>query len=226
MIKSLIADILSLAVSKSKHLQRFVNTHYDTDFDGLFNDSYHKENGMWYKSHNLLYANDIPCLKDYRLDIIRRSDIVLDIGATGGGYAIPASLRAKHVYAVEPLYPALLRENLEINDITNVSVIEVALGNSGSRWLQYYKTKKEVYFLPLKNILELCNNKIDVLKCDCQGGEHTINISDLSGIRNIDMEIHDFTGKRKFDPFLTRLNESGINYTSKTMSNVDMMVYI
>lgn len=75
----------------------------------------------------------IDCVRqvqeDYLFDDIMKDDIVIDIGANIGGFSIPASKKARHVYAVEPMTTEMLRENIWLNNVKNITVLDIALGN-------------------------------------------------------------------------------------------------
>lgn len=68
------------------------------------------------------------------LSRLKAGDVVLDVGANGGVYTLLAAKAvgdAGHVYAFEPDKQALrlLRHNLELNAVTNVTVVPAAVSN-------------------------------------------------------------------------------------------------
>jgi SAM-dependent methyltransferase len=71
---------------------------------------------------------DEPTLKSLRA-LVRPSDIVLDVGAGGGRYALPLALRAQEVIAVDPSEGMLgvLQEGMSAHSIANIRVL-------GGRW--------------------------------------------------------------------------------------------
>jgi FkbM family methyltransferase len=134
---------------------------------------------------------------EYDLSDIKPDDIVLDIGTTIGDFTIAAALKAKHVYAVEPLFCKELGDNLKLNNITNVTILPFAIGNGNNIDLSFNKVElKNVPTYTLTNIINMIQlhsngqHKISFLKCDCEGGEWYIKPSELDGIRCIEMEIH------------------------------------
>lgn len=88
----------------------------------------HREYGNVYKVDlSKVYFN--PHLANERQRIARmcrEDELALDLFAGVGPFTIPVAKRVKWVYAVEknPHAAALLRENLRINKVENVSVIE------------------------------------------------------------------------------------------------------
>jgi FkbM family methyltransferase len=134
---------------------------------------------------------------EYDLSGIGLDDIVLDIGTTIGDFTIAAALKAKHVYAVEPLFCKELEDNLKLNNITNVTVLPFAIGNGNDIDLSFNKVeRKNVPTYTLTNLISMIRfqsngqHRISFLKCDCEGGEWYIKPSDLDGIRCLEMEMH------------------------------------
>lgn len=66
--------------------------------------------------------------RDYCL---RDNDIVVDVGACIGGWAIPAAVIGKYVYAFEPNreYADILRLNIHANGLNNIEVIDKAVSD-------------------------------------------------------------------------------------------------
>jgi hypothetical protein len=149
-------------------------------------------------------------VEEYRFDDMRNSDIVLDIGANIGAFSILASKKAKHVFAVEPLYADIIRKNIAINEINNITVLETGLG-IGKQTIRYKRRQKVIELTPLDEILEI-TGKCDFLKMDCEGGEWSINYRDLEGFRYIEGELHNFDGKHAFTLFEEILTKAGFEY--------------
>ncbi len=65
------------------------------------------------------------------LAVIQSKSIYMDIGADIGLHALPMSLKAHHVYAIEPDPDicSVLRQNLAINNRKNTTVLPIALWN-------------------------------------------------------------------------------------------------
>ncbi len=128
-------------------------------------------------------------VRDYKFDDIRQDDIVIDIGANIGGFALRAAKYTPNVYAVEPVMSEHLRRNVEINNL-NVKIIEAGIGKSGTNKLISYGGKsKTVPLLSFSEIFELAGG-CNFLKCDCEGCELLIPPEEFTEIRRIEMEIH------------------------------------
>jgi hypothetical protein len=101
--------------------RHYVNTHADLalffkDVPGCC---------LWYDGlkYTLCRTSNLDVISqvahDYLFDDIKDTDVVLDIGAHIGAFSLPASRKAKQVYALEPLFCNLLRANIELNGIKN-----------------------------------------------------------------------------------------------------------
>jgi FkbM family methyltransferase len=141
--------------------------------------------------------------------------LVVDIGAALGDYCVWAArqLSQGRVIAIEPFPQSirLIRANLEVNQIENVTVFESAVGSStGKATLQLvtgqavqHSTAAEaggsgvaVQTVTLTSVLEqLPEGRIDYLKIDCEGAEYDILFNTpsevLRKITRICMEVHD-----------------------------------
>lgn len=146
--------------------------------------------GIRYRVSEMALGDISSALHDYDFSDIRPTDIVLDIGAGHGGFALPAAKKAKWVYAVEPLFFQDLRENAALNGIENVTVIPVALGDGSDREIEYAGMKKSVRTASFGDLEKACSGHIDVLKCDCEGGEWYIPGHRLKSIRRLEIELH------------------------------------
>jgi FkbM family methyltransferase len=71
---------------------------------------------------------------DFVRNTLKKGDIVFDIGANGGFYTLIAAKSVGpegHVYSCEPgaRELELLKKNIKLNNLTNVTIIESAIGN-------------------------------------------------------------------------------------------------
>jgi len=128
---------------------------------------------------------DVP---EYRFDDIRPDDIVVDIGANVGAFAIRAARVSHRVVAVEPVTCDLLAENIRLNG-ADVQVIRGALGDGNPAEVTWDGEKATVPTFPLREIIRMAGG-CDFLKCDCEGAEWQIDPADLAGVRRIEMELH------------------------------------
>ena len=125
---------------------------------------------------------------EYWTEDIRKTDAVLDIGANAGAFCIRAARSCSHVVAVEPVTGDLLSENIHLNGV-HVPVIKAALGDGRPAEITWDGCTASVPTYTLRQLIDLAGG-CDFLKCDCEGAEWLIDPADLSGIRRIEMELH------------------------------------
>jgi FkbM family methyltransferase len=158
---------------------------------------------------------------EYDWSDIKPDDIVLDIGANIGGFTIGAALKAKHVYAVEPIFYKELEENIKLNNLKNVTILTSALGSGESVNLSFNKIERKN--IPTHSLTQIINmielkssnlHKISFIKCDCEGGEWFIKPNELNNIRRIEIEIHpNFYPTEKNSPNLISYIKNNWNVT-------------
>jgi FkbM family methyltransferase len=151
--------------------------------------------------------------------IIKKNDIVVDIGAQIGIFTLMAAGNATkgHVYSYEPMKKNFqyLKKNIERNKLSNVSIFNLGVLDktesiklflsetcTGSHSIIPCKKQKRSKFeiincIGLNEIFQLNKiKKCDFLKIDCEGSEYKIlfNTSKdiFSKIRRIAMEYHLF----------------------------------
>lgn len=178
--------------------------------------------------------------RDYRFDRIRPDDIVLDIGAQIGAFAIPAAKIAKRVYAVEPIFHCELLESIRLNRATKVYPLWYGIrendGGCNTIVIDYWGKRQFCRALPFPEILEdlrwwrlTARHGIDVLKIDCEGCEWHINPQDLKGIRVIEAELHTFglgiKGRRKMKEWISWLEANGYNYELEHIDSTRSMLH-
>ena len=185
-------------------IQKWID--YRADYDILFKrmnlEGTYFYDGLYYQLHNQL-GTIYDVYHEYDISGIDKDSIVLDIGANIGAFSMLASKKAKHVYAIEPLYTDILRKNIALNKITNITVLEIGLG-TGTLDLKYGKICKKVNCISLLEIIRQCTDKIDFIKCDCEGGEWAIRTEDFNNIKRLEIEVH-CTLNKTIDEFLSRL---------------------
>ncbi len=143
------------------------------------------------------YARMFEAWDRYRIDRIRPTDVVLDLGANIGSFTLPAAKRAKEVYAIEPIYYEQLRKNIELNGLQNICVLPLSIGsNKVDAGLM-----KEQVAMPeaLAHILGNIQNKVDVLRMDIGGAEWQEAPPQIfKDVRQFELELH-FYKNRKGD---------------------------
>jgi len=196
--------------ARTKSLQEVINSMFYSKNKVIIEPGYinyvvTKDNNKYYMSKLLDTVRQVQ--QDYIFDDIREADIVIDIGACIGGFCIPASRRAKYVYAVEPMTPDMLRENVLLNKRDNIDVLEIALGDGKTAKLEWLGESKTVKTKTLSEIISFCGG-CDFLKCDCEGWEWFIQPDEIKGIRRIEMEYHKCNPSRfKEELLLNALSE-------------------
>jgi FkbM family methyltransferase len=158
-------------------------------------DYFVSKDGIKYKSNyytNRVFGADY---EEYCWDDLRPDDVVLDIGASIGAFTLRAAKTCKHVFAIEPMFPCELEENIRLNGLTNVTVLPIALGyGQKNAFIEFNKRSGHVPALTFDELLQLFKNiwknEITFLKCDCEGAEWYINHYALNSIRRIEMEVH------------------------------------
>lgn len=168
-------------------------------------------------------------MKEYNVDKLKSTDVVLDIGASIGGYGLQIADRVKHVYMLEPMIPERIEANIELSrkygyNLDNVTVIHGALSRDIKELsLTNWATGKKVT-APCYTLEDLINQygKFDVIKCDCEGGEWSIKPTELYHVRKIDVEVHFGTikypkGSNSF------LGKNEIIYTEKCKTYLDFV---
>ena len=129
-------------------------------------------------------------MTEYEFDDITKDDIVLDLGANVGGFAIRAAQKARHVYAVEPLFYKELEDNIALNKMQEkITILRLAVGYGEEIQLKYHDKKETVKTYTLPEILKM-TGRITFLKVDIEGAEWTIKPGHLDSIDRIEFEAH------------------------------------
>ena len=160
-----------------------------------FKDSYLTLNNISYSLNSFDDESFSEVIADYNYNDIRSDDIVLDIGANLGYFSLAVFNNSKKVYAVEPLFISELQHNIELNHAQeNILILPYALSLSDLE-ISYAGKIGKASGKSLSELIQMCGGHVDVLKCDCEGGEWCIRPEELLGIRRIEMEIHSFNGE-------------------------------
>jgi len=167
--------------------------------------------------------------REYRFDRIRPDDVVLDIGAQIGAFAIPAAKIARRVYAVEPIFHCELLESIRLNQVENIYARWEGLGESNG-WLrlEYLGASSRCVTRTLPEMLDMSTG-VTVLKIDCEGCEWYINPEDLKGIRVIEAELHTIwlgiKARRKMKEWVSWLEDNNYNYELEHIDSTRSMLH-
>lgn len=168
---------------------------------------------------------------------VREGDVVLDVGAHIGMFTLQASARAAKVVAFEPTPEnfALLRENVQRNARHNVVPVNAALAEkSGERTFylsgtntgghSFYQASDTVSSIRVRTVSleetvrEHGLERIDLLKLDCEGGEHEVLLTCpddvLDRVRRIAMETQDYGAGRDVAAMRRFLEAKGFSVTT------------
>jgi FkbM family methyltransferase len=145
---------------------------------------------------------------------LRQDAVVMDVGANIGDFTVMAASRCSlgRVYAVEPIseYIPVLEINKKLNLLSNVEIIQVALGDhegeirltvAGGQSSTHFGSATDTETARLTTLPQLMRDcgieQIDLLKMDCEGAEWEILPSAreaLPRVRQICMEFHPARG--------------------------------
>ena len=183
------------------------------------------DNSLFYIDNNL--STIIEVENEYQYSDIRPTDIVMDIGACIGGFSLKVSDLVSKVYAIESVMTETLQNNINLNNKQNITIIEALLGNGLTKATWNNKTEYK-FGLSLTELIDIAGGHIDFLKMDCEGAEHCILPEELSNIRRIEAEIHNFDQNGKshdFNSFEKMLNSANFEYTKNITSRGQMMIH-
>ena len=161
---------------------------------------------------------------------IQAEDVVVDIGAHIGGFAIRAAKQAKKVYAYEASKKNydLLEANFRMNDLKNLHIHNKAVshqtgemnfympsdnGALGSLIQETDSPMETVQATTLTDIVAENNiGQIDYLKVDAEGTEYDIlfkcPLETLAKVKRLVMEYHEFDGDKRSHRDLVMLLKS------------------
>lgn len=147
-------------------------------------------------------------------DRVKRTDVVVDIGANIGAMTIPFAKAAKKVYAVEPLFYDDLGDNIELNGLHNVDIIPMGVGKLGRQTIEFSSKSAVVSIVSFAYLRELVKEPIDFLKMDGEGCEWDIRPEELKGIRELRIEFHIQRDnvhecRQKYDEYMSWMKTEG-----------------
>lgn len=169
---------------------------------------------------------------------INENDILLDVGANLGYFTILGK-KAKKIIAIEPLKKCIpiLKENLELNDVRNVEILNIALSKDGeeiyfkeAEALNLSRPSKEegsykVNSKTLKSFTEEYN--INAIKCDMEGYEYEVfgNSEIPQKIDKIMMELHSgLIGEENTLKLIRNMYKNGF-YAESFFEDVPLRMY-
>jgi len=137
-----------------------------------------------YKMDNLGLSKGELCILKSLYSLSDKNKIFVDVGANIGYYTIRMARHFKKVIAIEPAPPNLeaLYENIKLNNINNVEVLPIAVGDKNEKKILYfaeagssllgkyvggYKREKE-FLVEIKRLDDVIE-KADIIKIDVEG---------------------------------------------------------
>ena len=159
---------------------------------------------------------------------LKKSDVVLDVGANIGVFTCKIAPKVNHVYSIEP-EPRnfkLLNKNVEINEFKNVTLLNLAVSDV-EETLHFENTGGTATVskngIPVKAktldsiIAELGNPKITLLKMDIEGYEMKAlsSFSKYNHLKQIILETH---SKELTEQVINKLSQWGM--TVKDVSHI------
>ena len=147
---------------------------------------------------------------------LKRSDIVLDVGANIGAFTLKVAHKVKHVIAIEP-EPRnfeLLKKNISENNLSNVTLLNYAVSdkpeivhfNTTGGSAKVSKNGIPINAKPLDDILqELGDPEVTIMKMDIEGYEGKVlsAFKKYQTLRQIIIEVHSKELKNFVNNWLT-----------------------
>ena len=134
---------------------------------------------------------------------INPDDVVVDLGANAGFFAVKSAEIASKVIAIDgsPESHSCLVENCK--DLSNVQTLNSSILSKDSNPSYLWSHKGNPLRMTLDEIMDLYKlDKIDFLKCDIEGGEYelfkSLSSETLSKIDKIAIETHDMVQNETF----------------------------
>lgn len=236
-VMGIIEKAMDKILLSNQHFQDYINNRFEQKGHIVVDEQYLQD--FYYLHKNGLYfllcdqMGTIPQVEDYDISDLAPYDVVMDIGANIGAFAMKAACRCRHVFAVEPLYADVLRKNVIKNGFKNITVLDMGLGINNK--VIKYGREKYVGMHKLSYLRQLClmhlDQPITFLKLDCEGsikdssGEFSIMPGELTGIRAIEVEVHHYEGRPKRSPFEDVIEKAGFKYTRQDSVQESILIH-
>ncbi len=176
-----------------------------------------------------MYDHDyLEELNDYDFSYLKPEDVVLNIGAGAGLYALLAASVCKHVYVIEPLFVDVLTKNIDSSKFKHkLTLLPYAFGKDGKTICEYRGRTREVESKSLQTILCELDPSPTFVKCDCEGCEFDgfLLCNDFKDVRFIEMEYHT-NSKQELLRLLSHLTQHGFSVKLREKLSVKEFKYI
>jgi FkbM family methyltransferase len=167
-----------------------------------------------YEKYNLIYPRtyfqflkEVFVLDVYRSYLIKKKDVVLDLGASTGDFCIIASKKVGAngiVIALEPDADnyEILKYNIQRNKCQNVIPLNIGVGNEDGQEKEIiapFDKQSRGKISRLETILEEVGigKKIDFIKMDIEGAEIDVIYASLNTFKQADVISLEFHGTRQ-----------------------------
>jgi FkbM family methyltransferase len=153
------------------------------------------------------FLKEVFVLDVYRTNLIRKNDVVLDLGACTGDFCIIASKKVGANGAVIALEPdadnyELLKFNIQRNKCQNVIPVNIGVGKEDNQEKQItapFDKPSRGKISALETILEKIDmsKNIDFIKMDIEGAEVDVISKSINIIKQADVVSLEFHGTRR-----------------------------
>jgi FkbM family methyltransferase len=193
----------------------------------------------------LIMASDRwePYIKNIFKEELKKNDVMVNVGANIGIYAIPLAKRIKKVIAFEP-HPKtteILERSIELNHIDNIELIKKAVGDSKKRVLYEMSSIPQESGITSK-VESICTNSVIEIDCvdldstlhgesqidwiliDAEGFELNVLIGARNILKNLSpkiiFEVHDEKTGKEIEALLTE-----VGYSATKIYNISYIAF-